>query len=85
MNTPSYVPRVMESLMPCGYDVRVRVEDGYEESSAVVVVNDRKNYVVLQQSGASRYRNRTAKNELGRIWSVGKGECRAVRCWYRKS
>jgi len=40
--------------MPCGYDVRVRVEDGLKESPAVVVVvvNDRKNYVVLQQQQA---------------------------------
>jgi len=38
--------------MPCGYGVRVRVEDVKESPAVVVVVNDRKNYVVLQQQQA---------------------------------
>jgi len=66
MNTWPYVPRVMKSLMPREYAVRVKVEGGHEASFAMVV-NDRKNYVVLEQSAASRYQSRTDENEPGQI------------------
>lgn len=65
MNTWPYVPRVVESLVSCEYAVRVKVEGGHEVLFSVV--NDRKNYAVLEQSATSRYQSRTAENEPGQI------------------
>lgn len=81
MNTWPYVPRVVESVMSCEYtcESRSKVGGRRHEVLLAVVVNDRKNYVMLEQSATSRNRSRTAENEPGQMWPADKGGYHTVR------